>query len=115
MLANRLLSTFALVGLMVAPAVAQSPSTPSTQPSRPSAAAPATAPAVLPTAKKVDLNTATAAELDALPDVGATRSKAILDERAKGPFKDWADFDKRMTGTSVNAGVKEKIQKLVTF
>jgi hypothetical protein len=39
----------------------------------------------------------------------------ILDERSKGRFKDWADFDKRMTGTSVNAGVKAKIKDMVTF
>jgi predicted nucleic acid-binding OB-fold protein len=59
------------------------------------------------------LNTASAAEIDALPEVGKARTKAIIDERAKGKFKDWADFDKRMSGTSVNAGVKAKIQDLV--
>ena len=66
-------------------------------------------------ANKTNLNTATAEELDALPDIGKARSKAILDERAKGKFKDWSDFDKRMTGTSINAGVKSKIQDHVAF
>jgi len=67
------------------------------------------------TTAPVNLNTATAQQLDALPDVGAARAKAILDERAKGKFKDWADFEKRMTGTSVNAGVQARIKGLVTF
>ena len=62
-----------------------------------------------------NLNTASASEIDALPDIGKARTKVILDERAKGRFKDWADFDKRMTGTSVNAGVKTKIKDMVTF
>jgi DNA uptake protein ComE-like DNA-binding protein len=64
---------------------------------------------------KVNLNTATAAELDALPEVGKARSKAILSERAKGNFKDWADFDKRMTHTPVNKGVRAKMKDSVTF
>ena len=45
-----------------------------------------------------NLNTASASEIDALPDIGKARTKVILDERAKGWFKDWADFDKRMIG-----------------
>ena len=38
--------------------------------------------------------------------------QVILDERAKGKFKDWADFEKRMAGTSVNAGVMAKIKDM---
>ena len=127
MSAKQLLSALAVIGLMSAPVLAQPTST--TTPARPPVTAPATpAPAAqtaqpaspspmatAPVANKTNLNTANAAELDALPDVGKARSKAILDERAKGNFKDWADFDKRMTGTSVNAGVKAKIKDLVTF
>ena len=46
----------------------------------------------------VDLNTADQAALDSVKGVGAVKSKAILDERSKGgPFKDWADFEKRCT------------------
>ena len=79
-------------------------------------AAPAAAPAaVTPAAQKTNLNTASAEQLDGLPDVGKARSKAILDERAKGKFKNWDDFTKRMTGSSVNAGVQGKIKDLVTF
>jgi len=64
---------------------------------------------------KTNLNTATAAELDALPQIGKARLKVIMAERAKSPFKDWDDFDKRMDKTSVNAGVRTKIKDLVTF
>ena len=64
---------------------------------------------------KVNLNTANATQLDALPGVGSTRAKAILTERAKGPFKDWSDFDTRTAHSSINAGVKAKIKDLVTF
>jgi DNA uptake protein ComE-like DNA-binding protein len=118
MVAKQLLSALAIIGLMSAPVLAQ-PTT--TTPVRPPVATPATpapsvqTPAAVPAVKKTNLNTANAADLDALPDVGKARSKVILDERAKGNFKDWADFDKRMTGTSVNAGVKAKIKDLVTF
>lgn len=47
----------------------------------------------------VDLNTADQAALDSVKGVGAVKSKAILEERSKnGPFKDWADFEKRVKG-----------------
>jgi competence protein ComEA len=64
---------------------------------------------------KINLNTATAEQLDTLPSIGKGRAKAILTERAKGPFKDWSDFDTRMAHSSVNAGVKTKIKDHVTF
>jgi competence protein ComEA len=50
----------------------------------------------------VDVNKANAAELDAVKGIGPGTSKMILDERKKGEFKDWADFEKRVKG------VKEK-------
>ena len=79
----------------------------------------ATAPAVTATpataGKLINVNTATAKELDALPTVGKARAAAIVAERAKGKFKDWSDFDTRMAGTTVNAGVKAKIKDRVTF
>jgi competence protein ComEA len=33
-------------------------------------------------------------------------SKAILDERSKGEFKDWADFQKRVKGVGEKKAVK---------
>jgi competence protein ComEA len=43
----------------------------------------------------VDLNTATAAELDALKGVGPAKAKAIIDYREKnGPFESVDDLDK---------------------
>ncbi len=132
MIAKRLLTTLVALGFAMAPAFAQAPATGTTPPPKPPVAAPAPAPAPAATtmpapkpapaatapaaaAHKVNLNTATEKELDALPEVGKARAKAIMDERAKSHFKDWADFEKRMTGTSVNAGVKAKIKDLVVF
>ncbi len=105
-----LLSTGAAFAQTAAPATTAP--APATAPVRP-ATRPATAPA--PTGTKVNLNTASATELDSLPQVGKARTKVIMDERAKSPFKDWADFDKRTAHTSVNAGVKAKIKDSVTF
>lgn len=47
---------------------------------------------------QVDVNKGDAAALDAVKGVGPSMSKAILDERSKGEFKDWADFQKRVKG-----------------
>lgn len=47
---------------------------------------------------QVDVNKADAAALDGVKGVGPSMSKAILDERAKGEFKDWADLQKRVKG-----------------
>ncbi|MFZ4531165.1 MAG: ComEA family DNA-binding protein [Alsobacter sp.] len=92
-----------------APAAPARPATPAVPaPAAPAAAAPATntlarpttpAPAAVtqpakpvPAGQKVNLNTASAEELDKLPQIGPARSKAIIDARAKGRFKDWNDF-----------------------
>ncbi|PKO44330.1 MAG: hypothetical protein CVU30_04610 [Betaproteobacteria bacterium HGW-Betaproteobacteria-3] len=46
----------------------------------------------------VDVNKATAAELDAVKGIGPGISSKILDERKKGSFKDWNDFIDRVKG-----------------
>ena len=47
----------------------------------------------------VDVNKATAAELDAVKGIGPTTSKTIVDERKKhGDFKNWEDFITRTKG-----------------
>jgi competence protein ComEA len=47
---------------------------------------------------QVDVNKADAAALDSVKGIGPAMSKAIIEERSKGEFKDWADFEKRMKG-----------------
>jgi len=48
---------------------------------------------------QVDVNKADQAALDGIKGIGPKTSKTIIDERAKnGPFKDWADFEKRVKG-----------------
>lgn len=55
----------------------------------------------------VELNRADQVALDGLAGVGATMSKRILDERqARGPFKDWDDFQKRVKGIGEKNAVK---------
>lgn len=51
-----------------------------------------------------DVNTASAAELDAIKGIGPGLSTPILEERKKGNFKDWNDFIARVKGVGkVNA------------
>ena len=45
---------------------------------------------------QVDVNKADAAALDAVKGIGPVKSKAILEERKKGDFKDWPDLEKRV-------------------
>jgi competence protein ComEA len=44
----------------------------------------------------VDVNKATAADLDGIKGIGPTISSKILDERKNGKFKDWNDFIERV-------------------
>ncbi|MFT4195853.1 ComEA family DNA-binding protein [Ottowia sp.] len=46
----------------------------------------------------VDVNTATAADLDSVKGIGPGLSGRILDERKKGSFKDWSDLIARVKG-----------------
>ena len=46
----------------------------------------------------VDVNKATAAELDGIKGIGPAISAKIVDERKKGNFKDWNDFVSRVSG-----------------
>jgi competence protein ComEA len=55
---------------------------------------------------QVDVNKADAAALDGVKGVGPSMSKAILDERAKGEFKDWADLQKRVKGLGDKKALK---------
>lgn len=55
---------------------------------------------------QVDVNKADAAALDGVKGVGPSMSKAIIDERGKSPFKDWADFQKRVKGVGDKRAAK---------
>jgi competence protein ComEA len=46
----------------------------------------------------VDVNKATATDLDGLNGIGPATSKLILSERKKSEFKDWPDLMKRVKG-----------------
>ena len=54
----------------------------------------------------VDVNKGTAAELDAVKGIGPAISGKILDERKKGPFKDWSDFIARVKGVGDKSAAK---------
>src|SRR5262249_60534949 len=77
-------------------------------PAKPATTGAATAPQVA----KTNLNTATAAELDKLPQIGAARSKAIIEARAKAKFKNWDDFVARKV---VPADAAAAIKDVVSF
>lgn len=47
---------------------------------------------------QADVNKADQAGLDGIKGIGPAMSKRILDERKKGEFKDWTDFETRVKG-----------------
>lgn len=54
----------------------------------------------------VDVNKATAAELDGIKGIGPGISTRILDERKNGNFKDWSDFIARVGGVGEKTAAK---------
>ena len=54
----------------------------------------------------VDANKATQAELEAIKGIGPAISAKILDERKKGPFKDWNDMVVRVKGVGEGNAAK---------
>lgn len=54
----------------------------------------------------VDVNKASAAELDSIKGIGPGISAKILDERKKGSFKDWNDFVERVKGVGEGNAAK---------
>ena len=117
----RFISAAAIVALTSGFALAQTPVAP-TMPAKPAmpavvAPAPVATPAAKPVVqtvpaavRKLDLNTATVDELDKLPQIGAARSKLIVEARTKAKFKDWADFDKRdVIPSNAEAAIKDMV------
>ena len=54
----------------------------------------------------VDVNKATAAELDGIKGIGPGISTKIIDERKKGNYKDWNDFITRVQGVGEGNAAK---------
>jgi competence protein ComEA len=55
----------------------------------------------------VDVNKGDQAALDGIKGLGPVKSKAIIEERTKnGPYKDWADFEKRVKGIAEKSATK---------
>jgi len=117
----------ALLGLLAVPAFAQTPrpatpSTPVVPRTTPAPAAPTPTPRTAPPAaavapptaatpaaagKRVDINSATEAQLDSLPGIGPVRSKAIIAGR---PYTDMSDLvTKKVLTQGVFDGVKDRI------
>lgn len=93
------------------PATPAKPAAPVTTPAAPAAqpAKPA-APATQAQTKKVNINTASASELDTLKGIGEARAKKIIEERAKAKFKNFDDLVKRnVLPANVEAEIKDKI------
>lgn len=55
---------------------------------------------------QADVNKADQAGLDGIKGIGPAMSKRILDERKKGEFKDWADFETRVKGVGEKSATK---------
>ena len=62
---------------------------------------------------QVDVNKADAAALDGVNGIGPAKSKAILEERKKGEFKDWSDFQQRVKGVGEKNALKLSAAGLV--
>ena len=77
------------------------------------AAKPATTGAAThPVTAKVNLNTATVAELDKVSQIAPARSKAIVEARTKEKFKNWDDFVARKV---VPADAAAAMKDVVSF
>lgn len=119
-------TTAAALALLLAAGIgAQAQQTQQTQPARPGQPAPAaqtaparqapaaqTAPARAPL---INVNSATAEDLEKLPQIGPARSKAIIENRAAGKggaYKDMADLEKR---ANLPSNAVAAIKDLVRF
>lgn len=54
----------------------------------------------------IDINKADQAQLESIKGIGPAMSTRILDERKKGPFKDWNDVKLRVKGVGPATAAK---------
>ena len=113
---RRVLAASLMLALLSAPAFAQGTPMQSTTPAPATAAPkvpakPATTGAATATiTSKTNLNTATAAELDRLPQIGPALSKSIMEARAKAKFKNWDDFvARKVVPSDAAAAIKDVV------
>lgn len=64
------------------------------------------------TALALDINQANEAELDSVKGMGPALSAKVLQARAPGPFKDWADLMQRVSGIRHNKAKQFSAQGL---
>ena len=57
-------------------------------------------------AADIEINKADLAALDGVKGIGPSLAKNIIDERKKGDFKDWSDFEKRVKGVKEKKSLK---------
>jgi competence protein ComEA len=100
---GRYLGAIGLSMLLALPVVAQTPSPSKAPAAAPSAAAKATQPA----GQLVDINSASAEELDKLPGVGPARAKAIIANRPYGGKDDLNN--RKIIPPNVYNQIKDKI------
>jgi competence protein ComEA len=92
-----------------APAAA-TPARPATPAAAQPAAAPTTAAKPIPAGQRININTASAEQLDTLKGIGPARAKKIIEERAKARFANFDDLVKRnVLPSNVEADIKDKI------
>jgi DNA uptake protein ComE-like DNA-binding protein len=111
---QRILFAALIAAAVSAPAFAEekkpvSPSTsgPSVNTTRPAATSGA---ATAPVTAKLNLNTATASQLEKLPKITSTEAKAIMNARDKAKFKDWDDFvGRKVISADLAAGIKDSV------
>jgi competence protein ComEA len=110
MIVARYLGAIGLSLALALPAMAQTTS-PSKSPSSPTATAPSAAPSATtksqPAGELLDINSASAEELDKLPGVGPARAKAIITHR---PYFGKDDLvNRKIIPSNVYAQIKDKI------
>ncbi|MDR3529113.1 MAG: helix-hairpin-helix domain-containing protein [Rhodopila sp.] len=101
----------ALLGLSAAAQTTQTspgkPTTPSISTTSPSPTARTTPPAASPSSALVDINSASAEDLDKLPGIGKSRADAIIKNR---PYKGKNDLvNRNIIPLNVYNGIKDKI------